>query len=470
MHSLPDQIKTGALIGTDTATVYAIAPEQLYRLIKDKRWEMYAGVEWEGSPTYTDPSEEMNKLVRLYGGLVFFMGRDGFWEVTAPMARQEYGYLRPYGDRRKIAATGRIIISPDQLRRFSRDAGEVMHFFNYRTASAKDGKKVGDGTGVGLFIPLPDELSAQFPSLGSKDKSPPHATFLYVGNVPTDKETDFISVIAPLFAQFRGSVKGRLGDIDYFVHPEKEQRVAHLSVRFSVDMSSLRWNIRDALMAAGFDVQDSFPLVYRPHVTLAYLDGLDARFDGVLPHGSWEFNGLEVWGMSKVYEVGFGMKVASTSLRSLWGKTMQAGSGDVLQAIKTHADDIASLRDEILLHRTTIEALIRAGEARRLGRTGGIQAATINYDGHAIWARIRGTSGLYDTRITVLPKRGHHCTCPDWERNGQTIGPCKHVLALGQTWLHSHVEPAFNAINEQLELLEAQLETVLERVGMAWGV
>jgi hypothetical protein len=35
---------------------------------------------------------------------------------------------------------------------------------------------------------------------------------------------------------------------------------------------------------------------------------------------------------------------------------------------------------------------------------------------------------------------GHHCTCPDWQKNGTRVGPCKHVLRLAEVWLDVLVE------------------------------
>ena len=37
-----------------------------------------------------------------------------------------------------------------------------------RFADAANGRKTGDRTGVGFFIPLPDALAAQYPSLGTR--------------------------------------------------------------------------------------------------------------------------------------------------------------------------------------------------------------------------------------------------------------------------------------------------------------
>lgn len=182
-----------------------------------------------------------------------------------------------------------------------------MIWTTHKSASASDGVKTGDGTGVGFFIPLDPSLAAKFPGLGAEDRSKPHVTFLQVGNVPKDQESKLVAVANTVFQGWvRGPVTGQLMDMEYFEQPAKNRRVAVMRLRFSHDMAGLRWRLRDVLQEAGFNVDDSFPLVYRPHVTLAYLDGLDATFDDPLPQGSWGFDGIEVWGMSKLHTVHFG--------------------------------------------------------------------------------------------------------------------------------------------------------------------
>jgi tRNA nucleotidyltransferase/poly(A) polymerase/2'-5' RNA ligase len=169
-------------------------------------------------------------------------------------------------------------------------------------------RKIGsDGTGVGFFIPLDPSLASQFPDLAPEDNSPPHTTFLYVGDVAKDREDELIEVSSKVLQSWiRGPVRGSLTEMTYFDNPEKDRRVAVMQVRFDHDLSGLRWRLRDALLEAGFQVDDSFPLVWRPHVTLGYLEGVKANYDGNLPQGSWEFDGIEIWGMSKAPVIPFG--------------------------------------------------------------------------------------------------------------------------------------------------------------------
>lgn len=178
-------------------------------------------------------------------------------------------------------------------------------------ASAKDGKKTGDRTGVGFFVPLPANLANHFPSLGSEDSSPPHITFLYVGEVPADQESRLLDAASRVFQFIKEPIRAHIQGLGYFDHPGKGRRVAVVTWRFDQDMADLRWRLRDALQEAGFPVDDSFPLVFRPHTTLAYMEGLDAHYEGLVPEGDFFFDRIEVWGLPTVPKVQFGQDPAA---------------------------------------------------------------------------------------------------------------------------------------------------------------
>jgi len=161
-----------------------------------------------------------------------------------------------------------------------------------RTAAVK-----GSGAKVGLMLPLPEELAAKFPSLGDEDDSPPHCTLLYVGDV-RGREAEFLAAVQAEASQYR-PMRATIQPLDYFEHPEKERRVAYCPVRFDGYMDQLRDGIRVRLTDAGFALKDRSLLIYNPHITLAYLDGLDSKYEGQVPTGSWTVEGLAVWGMAK---------------------------------------------------------------------------------------------------------------------------------------------------------------------------
>lgn len=99
-------------------------------------------------------------------------------------------------------------------------------------------------------------------------------------------------------------------------------------------------------------------------------------------------------------------------------------------------DDKAYINEQIAL----VNRLIAKGEARRLGRTSDIRLLDKDFDGNKVWARVQGTTGRYDARITIRPTPGFNCTCPDRALNGPRVGPCKHVLRLAEVWLDVLVE------------------------------
>jgi hypothetical protein len=93
-------------------------------------------------------------------------------------------------------------------------------------------------------------------------------------------------------------------------------------------------------------------------------------------------------------------------------------------------DDENDLKHQLDLMRR----LKTRGEARRLGRTTDIKILEMKYDGDRVWSRAQGVTDMYHPWITIRPRPGHHCDCPDWQKNGKRVGPCKHVLRLGEEW------------------------------------
>jgi len=88
--------RVAATAGTDTATLYALAPEALWRLILDGRWLDHAETLWAGAEGSADP-KVMDQLVTEHGGAVFHTGSDGIFDVRVPDAVEEQGFQPPYG-------------------------------------------------------------------------------------------------------------------------------------------------------------------------------------------------------------------------------------------------------------------------------------------------------------------------------------------------------------------------------------
>ena len=86
-------LRYAAQVGTDTASIYALDPAMLSRLIEGGRW----AEEWEASPG----SRTTDQLIRQHGGAVFHTGADGSFDVKIPTKEgelpiTEMGYMPPY--------------------------------------------------------------------------------------------------------------------------------------------------------------------------------------------------------------------------------------------------------------------------------------------------------------------------------------------------------------------------------------
>lgn len=127
-------------------------------------------------------------------------------------------------------------------------------------------------------------------------------------------------------------------------------------------------------------------------------------------------------------------------------KSLQSETDDLINAIQ-------GWRDRLSNHMETLDALRAAGERRRLDRIADIRVKSYKVDDpdnpQVITSVVQGTTDLYNTQLILGPRRGHRCTCPDWQKNGPTVGPCKHVLAVGEVW-RKRVEIAFYKFQDAL--------------------
>ncbi len=122
----------------------------------------------------------------------------------------------------------------------------------------------------------------------------------------------------------------------------------------------------------------------------------------------------------------------------------------LVDELQHNLNGLSSFVQRLSGYLSAVDDLIIAGERRRLGRVSGMTVGPISNDVNRVFATVTGLTGKYETRITLLPKRGHHCTCPDWEKNGRNVGPCKHVLALGFKWKYETLDPAADQANEKM--------------------
>lgn len=158
------------------------------------------------------------------------------------------------------------------------------------------GEHAKDGSSVGLFMRLPHALASKFPHLGDEDPSPPHVTFLILGDLRSYGIGRALAVVEDSLKHWWPKTKATLGPVDYFPQPDQNRKVAYTSVAFDKDLAGLRERVKHDLKTNGFNVEDKFPN-YTPHVTLAYMDGLDSSWEGPVPTGTWNVTEVEVWGL-----------------------------------------------------------------------------------------------------------------------------------------------------------------------------
>jgi hypothetical protein len=161
-------------------------------------------------------------------------------------------------------------------------------------------KETGDGTQVGVFVPLPEGIASQFPEK-SQDKSLPHVTLCYIGPVMKEDQESLVEAIKEFYSRESGPIKARLSQVDCF--KSTAGKVIYSQVVFSKDMGSMKDRLKSFLEDKGININDSHPLAYTPHSTIEYLEDPNEIWTGNAPVGSWTFDTVEVWGMDKVHEV-----------------------------------------------------------------------------------------------------------------------------------------------------------------------
>lgn len=155
-----------------------------------------------------------------------------------------------------------------------------------------------EGSHAGVFIPLPKDITKDFPEK-EEDKSDPHFTVLYIGQTdPTrfDELADIVSDVASSLPPF--DVKLSPG-VDWFENDDGKS-IAHkgVSSRSLMHMARLHERLKDAITSAGFPVKHyKDDTGFKAHSTLAYCDG--RNYDGPVPEGVFPVDAVELWGFSK---------------------------------------------------------------------------------------------------------------------------------------------------------------------------
>lgn len=149
---------------------------------------------------------------------------------------------------------------------------------------------------VGIFLRVPPDLAKQFPSLDDEDKSPPHATMLFVGDCDGFQYSKVVDACREVCSQLP-AFKVSLDDYGEFENP-KGQTIAHMIPRSDggPQLADIHTALRAAVLARGIPVEHHSDGPFKPHVTLAYIDSGKRRYSGPRPKGTFWLDHLEVWG------------------------------------------------------------------------------------------------------------------------------------------------------------------------------
>jgi len=154
---------------------------------------------------------------------------------------------------------------------------------------------------IGIFIKLPTELGKKFPDL-KEDDSPAHITVLYLGDQSSKAEEEIVEAVKEVIKS-TDPFECELGSLGYFKHDEDDQKIAYVKVK-SDDLRNLHHRLVKAMNNHEIEWENKWP-EFKPHVTLAYMDDLEAVYDGKIPSGSWLCDEVEIWGFDKKYKIRF---------------------------------------------------------------------------------------------------------------------------------------------------------------------
>jgi len=229
-------IRLAAQVGTDTASIYAIAPEQLQRLIGGGKWaERWADGKFEDADT----------LLRQHGGAVWHTGADGSFDVEVEGSAQPgKGFLAPYGTAGFAEAIEKL-------------ASEVIKTAGWWS--------IGDGdSGGGIHAP-PDYEGGLMNAIPGHHEDEE----LYGGDGPADVMDAALADIDLLYRQSWGrGIKPKEidGVFDFCANPRKDGTIqmngwvpfaAERMGMSEADLVSADWEALMAMKQADIDLRNS---------------------------------------------------------------------------------------------------------------------------------------------------------------------------------------------------------------------
>jgi 2'-5' RNA ligase len=155
-----------------------------------------------------------------------------------------------------------------------------------------------------VSVPVAPELAQMWPAeRGGDDKSPPHFTVLYVGEVTPEEEEKAV-VATNLVADETPPFEIVLNEgVDWFEN-HKNESIAHktVNVEAQAHMEALHEKLLAKLQEAlGREIEVKFP-EFKTHSTLQYCDGRE--YDGPVPEGSFVADSVTISGrhLDRPYE------------------------------------------------------------------------------------------------------------------------------------------------------------------------
>ena len=126
----------------------------------------------------------------------------------------------------------------------------------------------GDGSRTGVFIRLPEHLTAHLPASRGPDDSPAHITMLSIGKVEPYRQAQISKIIQDEMEKIRDT-RITFGGMGTF--KEGKAGVPHfVKVAPSSDLLGARRRIVERLRKAGIEPEDHSPDEWKPHVTIEY--------------------------------------------------------------------------------------------------------------------------------------------------------------------------------------------------------
>ena len=157
-------------------------------------------------------------------------------------------------------------------------------------------ESAGETETCGIFLRVPADLAKGWPSLGEEDKSPPHCTMLYVGEVDPARYWQVVDACREAVQDLEPFAV-EMTDYGEFQNM-KGQTIAHMVPRvlYGLTLAEIHEMLYAAVTQRGIPVEHIRKGAFKPHCTLAYVDEGKAQYSGPRPQGTWRVDSLEVWG------------------------------------------------------------------------------------------------------------------------------------------------------------------------------